>query len=83
MKSIKAAAENERRFAMAATVRLLENFDGLRLRALAKCTHDVGQLRHFLTLTETYDGRCRSKAARIPTGSTTAAVGREKKDSVF
>ena len=83
MKPIKAAAENERRFAVAATVQLLENFDGPRLRVLAKFTHDVGHLRRLLALTETYDGRFCSKAARIPTGSTTAAVGREKKDSVF
>ena len=68
---------------MAATVRLLENFDGLRRRALAKFTHDVGHPRRLLALTEIYDGRFYSKAARIATGSTTAAVGREKKDSVF
>ncbi len=83
MKSIQAAAENEGRFALVATVRLLENIDGPRRRALAKSTHDVGQLRRLLALTETYDGRSCSKAAQIHIVSTTAAVGREKKDSVF
>lgn len=80
MKPIKAAAENERRFAVAATVQLLENFDGPRLRVLAKFTHDVGHLRRLLALTETYDGRSCSKAAQIPIVSTTAAVGREKQE---
>ncbi len=50
---------------MAAPVRLREDFDGPRLRALAKRTRDAGQLRRLLALAEIYDGRSRGEAARI------------------
>ncbi len=62
---------------MAAPVRLREDFDGPRLRALATYTRDVGQLRRFLALTETCDGRSRGATARARIGSTTA-TGRDK-----
>jgi len=47
---------------MAAAVRLREDFDGPRLRALAKRTRDAGQLRRLLALAEIYDGRSRGTA---------------------
>ena len=50
---------------MAAPVRLREDFDGPRLRALAKRTRDAGQLRRLLALAEIYDGGSRGDAARI------------------
>ncbi len=48
---------------MAAPVRLREDFDGPRLRALAKRTGDSGQLRRPLAVAEIYDGRSRGEAA--------------------
>ena len=50
---------------MAAPVRLREDFDGLRLRAVAKRTRDAGQLRRLLAVAEIYDGHSRSEASRI------------------
>ena len=50
---------------MAAAVRLREDFDGPRLRALARRTRDAGQLRRLLAVAEIYDGRSRGEAARI------------------
>ncbi len=50
---------------MAVPVRLREDFDGPRLRALARRRRDAGQLRRLLTLAEVYDGRFRGEAARI------------------
>ncbi len=49
---------------MAAPVRLREDFDGPRPRALAKRTRDAGQLRRLLALAEIYAGRSRGEAAR-------------------
>ena len=49
---------------MAASVRLHEDFDGPRLRALARCTRDAGQRRRLLAMAEVYDGRSRGEAAR-------------------
>ncbi len=48
---------------MTAPVRLREDFDGPRLRALAKRTGDDGQLRRLLAVAEIYDGRSRGAAA--------------------
>jgi transposase len=50
---------------MAAPVRLREDFDGPRLRALARRTCDAGQLRRLLALAEIHDGGSRGDAARI------------------
>ena len=50
---------------MAAAVQLREDFDGPRLRALARRTRDAGQLRRLLAVAEIYDGRSRGEAARI------------------
>jgi len=51
---------------MAALVRLGEDFDGPRLRDLAKRTRDASQLRRLLALAEVYDGHSRGEAAQIP-----------------
>ena len=50
---------------MAAAVRLRVDFDGPRLRALAKATKDAAQGRRLLALAEIYDGGSRTDAARI------------------
>ena len=47
---------------MAALVRLGEDFDGPRLRDLAKRTRDAS----LLALAEVYDGHSRGEAAQIP-----------------
>ncbi len=68
---------------MAAPVRLREDFDGPRLRALAKRRRDAGQLRRLLAVAEIYDGRSRGEAASIfctepaRTGMYDRAGGRE------
>ncbi len=53
------------RFAIAAAIRLREDFDGPSLRGLAKRARDAGQLRRLLALAEIYDGGSRGDAARI------------------
>lgn len=50
---------------MAAPVRLREDCDGPRLRALAKQTRDAGQLRLLLDVPEVYDACSRGKVVRI------------------
>ena len=45
-------AWQKKKVAMAAPVRLREDFDGLRFRALAKRTGGVGQLRRHLAVAE-------------------------------
>jgi hypothetical protein len=59
---------------MAGPVRLRGDFDGSRIRALAKRRRDAGQLRRFLTLFEIYGGRSRGEAARITTSACSAAM---------
>jgi transposase len=50
---------------MAAPVRLRGDFDGIRLRVLAKGSPCPDQTRRLLTLAEIYDGRSRGEAARL------------------
>ena len=50
---------------MVTPVRLREDFDGPRLRALANRTRDASQLRRLLDLAEIYDGHSCGEAARI------------------
>ena len=52
-------------FAMAAPIALREDFDGLRLRALAKASDDANQTRRLLALAVIYDGGTRTMAARL------------------
>src|SRR5690554_2288706 len=59
----------QRRFAMAAPIRLREDFDGAQLRSLAKASKDAKQTRRLLALAVIYDGGSRSEAA------TTGGVG--------
>jgi transposase len=56
---------NARRFAMAATVPVREDYDAARLRALAKQSDDADQTRRLLALAVIYDGGSRSAAAQI------------------
>ena len=50
---------------MAAPTGLWDDFDAARLRALAKASRDLDQLRRLLSLAEIYDGGSRGDAARI------------------
>lgn len=50
---------------MGATIELRSDFDGPRLRELAKRSRDGAQARRLLALAEIYDGRRRSDAARL------------------
>ena len=52
-------------FAMAAAVRLREDYEAGRLRELAKRSEDANQTRRLLALAAIYDGGCRGDAARI------------------
>jgi transposase len=56
---------NDLEFAMAAAVRLREDYDGDRLRGLAKRSEDSGQTRRLLALALIYDGGSRSEAAKL------------------
>src|ERR1700691_4829710 len=56
---------NEMRFAMAAGVRLREDYDADRLRQLARRSDDADQTRRLLALAAIYDGGSRTEAARI------------------
>src|SRR5699024_1982005 len=49
----------QRRFAMAAPIRLREDFDGAQLRSLAKASKDAKQTRRLLALAVIYDGGSR------------------------
>jgi transposase len=60
---------------MAAPIPLREDFDGARLRALARKTRDARQGRRLLALAEIYDGASRSDAARI--GAVTLQIVRD------
>ncbi len=50
---------------MAIPIPLRGDFDGPRLRRLARATKDAAQARRLLALAEIYDGGSRSDAARI------------------
>jgi transposase len=50
---------------MAAAVRLRDDFDAERLRALARSSKDGPQARRLLALAAVYDGSARSEAAKI------------------
>ena len=50
---------------MAAAVRLREDYDGDRLRQLAKRSEDAGQTRRLLALAAIYDGGSRGAAAKL------------------
>ncbi len=50
---------------MGRAVGLLEDFEGLGLRRLAKASKDVCQSRRLFALAEIYDGGRRTDAARI------------------
>jgi len=50
---------------MGSAVRLRKDYDGAKLRALAKKSRHAGQSRRLLALAEVYDGGKRSEAARL------------------
>jgi transposase len=50
---------------MPAAVRLRDDFDAERLRALARGSKDAPQARRLLALATIYEGRARSEAAKI------------------
>src|SRR5258707_3726378 len=54
-----------RRFAMAAAVRVREDYDAVQLRELAKRSADADQTRRLLALAAVYDGGSRTEAAKI------------------
>lgn len=60
---------------MAAAIPLRDDFDGPRLRAVAKQTRDARQSRRLLALAEIYDGASRGDAARI--GGVTLQIVRD------
>jgi hypothetical protein len=49
-------------------ISLREDFDGERLRRLARRTKDAAQARRLLALASIYDGGSRSDAARLGNG---------------
>src|SRR3712207_4459212 len=60
---------------MAVPIALHEDFDGPRLRKLARATKDAAQARRLLALAEIYDGGSRTDAARI--GGVTLQIVRD------
>ena len=50
---------------MGAALALRTDYDGMKLRELARKTKDANQARRLLALAEIYDGGRRSDAARI------------------
>jgi hypothetical protein len=50
---------------MVAAIDLRMDFDGARLRRLARHSRNAGQARRLLALAEVYDGGTRGDAARI------------------
>ena len=50
---------------MGAAIKLRDDFDGGKLRDLAKRSRDGAQIRRLIALAELYDGRRRSEAARL------------------
>src|SRR5260221_6541447 len=57
-----------RRFAMAAAVRVREDYDAVQLRELAKRSADADQTRRLLALAAVYDGGSPTDAAQIGGG---------------
>src|SRR3712207_2974424 len=60
---------------MAVPIALHEDFDGPRLRKLARATKDAAQARRLVALAEIYDGGSRTDAARI--GGVTLQIVRD------
>lgn len=56
---------NGKGFAMAAPIALRGDFDGARLRALARASRDANQTRRLLALAVIYDGGTRTAAAQL------------------
>ena len=54
-----------RRIAMVAAIALRDDYDGARLRALAKASQDANQTRRLLCLAVIYEGGRRSEAAAL------------------
>jgi hypothetical protein len=50
---------------MAAVIRLREDFTARHLRELARGSRCANQTRRLLALSEIYDGRSRTEAARV------------------
>ena len=60
---------------MRSGISLREDFDGERLRRLARQTKDAAQVRRLLALASIYDGGARSDAARL--GNVTLQIVRD------
>lgn len=60
---------------MGSAISLRGDFDGERLRRLARQTRDAAQARRLLALASIYDGGSRSDAARV--GSVTLQIVRD------
>ncbi|ACP22454.1 hypothetical protein NGR_b10010 (plasmid) [Sinorhizobium fredii NGR234] len=60
---------------MGSAISLRSDFDGNRLRLLARQTKDASQARRFLALASIYDGGSRADAARL--GSVTVQIVRD------
>ena len=60
---------------MGSAISLRSDFDGNRLRRLARQTKDASQARRLLALASIYDGGSRSDAARL--GSVTVQIVRD------
>ena len=60
---------------MGSAISLRSDFDGDRLRLLARQTKDASQARRLLTLASIYDGSSRADAARL--GSVTVQIVRD------
>lgn len=61
---------------MGSSISLRGNFDGERLRRVARQTKDAAQARRLLALASIYDGGSRSDAARL--GSVTLQIVRDR-----
>ncbi len=60
---------------MGSALSLRSDFDGVRLRRLARQTRDADQARQLLSLASIYDGGSRVDAARL--GSVTVQIVRD------
>ncbi|TDR34157.1 helix-turn-helix domain-containing protein [Aquamicrobium defluvii] len=60
---------------MGSAISLRADFDGARLRLLARRTRDADQARRFLSLASIYDGGSRADAARL--GTVTVQIVRD------
>ena len=58
-------ANDDERFVMSAAIPLRDDFDGPRLRALAKTSKDSNQTRRLLSLAVIYEGGRRREAAAL------------------